>query len=391
MDIIDFDTIEDKKENIEPLKEGRSATALKELYSIPHNELKQQQLKERTKIEEELENLEELDDPIQPYLDYIQWIKTNYPSGKKVESGLIQVLERCTSQFRDFECYKNDPRYLKVWLTYAKYSDNPRDIFVYLARKEIGISLALYYEEYANFLETNNRYTQTEQVYQEGINIKARPFARLQRRFEEFKLRSEERPRPIDEPNSPVFPVRSALALKSGSLFTAHSTTQPPKKKLEIFNDEELEGNLRPEGWDLLGAGDFRNKENRLEARPWAGEVLKQEYNSKKLDYKKVRVFSDENGLLSGPVYKIIELPGKKPEKVDLNFELLYQKEEELCVQEVLARLRGLNKSDRIFPTTLSPSIVPNVMPNTAKENKKQDNDSTIHLSEYFFFFTQIP
>jgi len=385
MDAVEFDDIEHQKENIEPLAEGRSALSLKGIFSMPQPELKKQQLEERIKIELELENLEELDDPIQPYLDYIQWIKVNYPSGKTVESGLIQVLERCTSQFRDFDFYKNDPRYLRVWLTYAKYSDNPRDIFIYLARKEIGTSLALYYEEYANFLETNKRYMQAEDVYQEGINLKARPLLRLQKRFNEFKLRAQQIPMDAEEPHSPVFPVRSALSLKSGgSLFGGPEAKSTQKKKLEIFTDTDPEPKLRTEGWESFGSSTFRNKENRLEAKPWAGEVLKQNH-LKKPSSSKVSVFHDGDEFPSGPVFKIIEIAGKKPEKVDLNFDLLYQEDGEYCVQEVLAKLRGIYEKDPqqapaepSFPESEVQSIVP--------VNREAHRDSTIHLSKYLLY-----
>lgn len=381
MDVVNFEDIEQQKENIEPLNEGRSALSLKGIFSVPQTELKKQQLEERVLMEKDLENLEELDDPIQPYLDYIQWIKTNYPSGKSVESGLIQVLERCTSQFRDLEFYKNDPRYLKVWLTYAKYSDNPRDIFIYLARKEIGTSLALYYEEYANFLETNNRYIQAEQVYNEGVNVKARPLIRLQRRFEEFKIRAQEKPIQSEEPQSPAFPVRSALSLKSGSLFATQDISQSKKKKLHIFNDVETEeSSLRPEGWDSLGSSTFRNKENRFESKPWAGEVLKQE-RPKKQNLQKVSVFQDGNEYNSTPVYKVIEIPGKKPEKVDLNFDLLYQHDEEYCVQEVLAKIRGLYGQEKINNTSDVLSNAQSLPLVSATE--ANTNDRTIQLGTY--------
>ena len=177
---VDFDLIEKHKENIEPLKEGRSVLALKEVFSTHQDVLKAKHAEERAKIEEQLSNIEDLDDPLQPYLDYVQWITRNYPSGVTVESGLVQVLERCTSEFRDTSYYKNDPRYLKVWLSYAKYSENPRDIFVYLARKEIGKLLATYYEEYANYLEANDRNLQAQKVYKEGIKQGARPLKRLE-------------------------------------------------------------------------------------------------------------------------------------------------------------------------------------------------------------------
>jgi checkpoint serine/threonine-protein kinase len=343
--IVNFDLIEKHKENIEPLKEGRSVLALKEVFSANHDQLKAKQLEERSQIEQQLKLIDELDDPLQPYLDYIQWITKNFPSGVTVESGLVQVLERCTSEFRDVSYYKDDPRYLKVWLSYAKYSENPRDIFIYLARKEIGKSLATYYEEYANFLESNDRNLQATHVYQEGLKQNARPYNRLEKRYQEFEKRLQHK-NLDNEPQSPVFPTRSALAVKSGggsSLFSVHEEiSRPQKRKLEIFTEEDDNelNDLKTGGWNELGTSKFRNKENKLEAKPWAGEVIKPNGFKKPL-LNKVTVFQDgaSSSQGHGPVYKIIETPGKKPEKIDMNFDLLYREDGEYCIQEVYATM----------------------------------------------------
>ncbi|CCH45142.1 putative serine/threonine-protein kinase [Wickerhamomyces ciferrii] len=394
MEVINFDAIEEQKENIEPVKEGRSASSLKGIFSIPHNQLKKQQLEERLKIEKELESIDELDDPIQPFLDYIHWIRTNYPSGASVESGLVQVLERCTSQFRDFDFYKNDARYLNVWLTYAKYSENPRDIFIYLARKEIGTNLALYYEEYANYLELNKRIFQAGKVYEEGVRFKARPLARLERRYNEFKMRTDSVSLQDNEPHSPVFPVRSALSLKSGgSLFSVQDGPRLQKRKLEIFNDGDNDhGNNgevdapRTKGWDTLGTAAFRNKENKLEATPWVGETLEQT-NRKRQHLNKISVFQDGGGDDSaGKVFKFIENPGRKTEKVDLNFDLLYRESEECSIQEVLFQLRTYSKKIGSSKKSLKESNgnyddQAVSLLDTKPKTLDKSNDATIHLN----------
>ncbi|KAH3672247.1 hypothetical protein WICMUC_004342 [Wickerhamomyces mucosus] len=402
-DAVDFETIEDQKENIEPTRDGHSATALKSLFTTPNPQLKKKQFEERVKIEESLKDIDELDDPLQPYLDYIQWINNNYPSGHTVESGLIQVLERCSSQFRDVLYYKNDPRYLKVWLNYAKYSENPRDIFVYLSRKEIGKSLALYYEEYANYLEVNNRNFQAEKVYLEGIRHMARPIARLQRRYNEFTVRYKQKEQQQEdllknEPQSPVFPVRSALAVKSGgSLFSYDAPKSSQKRKLDVFNDDDEENEKNSPigrgGWDNLGTSKYRNKENKLEAQPWAGEMLKQNGKSSSLksSTNKISVFKDDFAShdTSFPVYKIIKTPGKKTEKVDLNFDLLYQKNEEYCIEEILFMMRNNNiksvpaeeiEVDRPIEASKNLPITNNPLIPKNSKSKKNIESETIHL-----------
>ena len=130
--------LEQQKENIQPLSGGRSATKLtKALSSRPNSATSINYQEHRTKLEREREELEqklldsdELDDPLQVYIEYINWVHYNFPQGANADSGLVILLEKCTSKFRDVLHYKNDPRYLKIWLEYTNYSDSPR-IFMY--------------------------------------------------------------------------------------------------------------------------------------------------------------------------------------------------------------------------------------------------------------------
>ncbi len=54
--------------------------------------------------------------------------------------------------------YKNDVRYLELWLTVAKKQRDPTDLFKYLIVNGIGQESALFYEEYAGFKETFSRF-----------------------------------------------------------------------------------------------------------------------------------------------------------------------------------------------------------------------------------------
>ena len=58
------------------------------------------------------------DDVLSLWKEYIQWIEDNYPSLNK-ESGIINVLERCTRSLLHEEKYKDDLRYLQIWLKYV--------------------------------------------------------------------------------------------------------------------------------------------------------------------------------------------------------------------------------------------------------------------------------
>lgn len=324
-DLIDFEIIENQKENIQALPSGRSAKALAQLYTPPlsfkpgqtpspsqtqdaHNET-------RLKFEKELMKIDDSDDPLDIYDRYVKWTMDAYPSAQNTpQSQLCPLLERATKAFQSSAHYKDDPRYLRLWLHYIRFfSDAPREAFAYLARHNIGDGLALFYEEFAAWLETAGRWTQAEEVYNMGIDKEARPVERLVRKYGEFQHRFESRAQQVPEPTSPALPtVRPALAAKVDpfSLATAApvdpqaqsrtrsgaSAPKSSKPKLAVFADTEeppkpgSSGSTK--GWDNIGSLGDRKKENTVEARPWAGETLK--VGKKNTGVQKMMIFKDE-------------------------------------------------------------------------------------------------
>ncbi|ANB13350.1 Mad3p [Sugiyamaella lignohabitans] len=295
--IVQFSDIEDYKENIQPLREGRSAQSLANALAVTPLQAKDLRSPERQEFEKRISEASELDDPIEPYLEYIKWINNAFPQGQTSDSGLVNILERCTSQFRDASFYKDDPRYLKVWMQYAKYSDAPKEIFTYLARKEIGKNLSLFYEEYASYLEVNNCKNQANEVYQIGISVNARPLERLKRRYSEFSERLARNPPDANEPSSPVLPIiRPALALKGGPLSADPIPASvpsfndggviPAKSKLQVFSDTTDSSSKATSsgGWDSIGSLASRKKENVIQPTSWTGQTLptQGDYNVKK-------------------------------------------------------------------------------------------------------------
>ena len=305
-DLINFDIIETQKENIQSLPQGRSAKALAAtLTPSPFSPLptpgSTRNLNDALRAEYEKELLEanDSDDPLDIYDRYVKWTFNAYPSAQATpDSQLRPLLERATKAFQNTALYKNDPRYLKLWLQYIRFfSDAPRETFAYLARHGIGEALALFYEEFAAWLEGAGRWSQAEEVYKLGIEREARPAERLLRKFGEFQQRFEARPRNDDEPSSPALPtVRPALAAKLDPFSTSIPQTNDPqahrlpsssvasrsgRQKLAIFADAD--GSLAgksdagdaAKGWDNIGSIRERKKENIIEAKPWVGETLK--------------------------------------------------------------------------------------------------------------------
>jgi checkpoint serine/threonine-protein kinase len=309
-DLINFDLIETHKENIQSLPGGRSARQLVSILSpMPSGKTSSPPTLDETKTlndairqeyELELQSIAESDDPLDIYDRYVKWTLNAYPSAQATpQSKLLPLLERATKAFLSSAHYKNDPRYLKLWLHYIRFfSDSPRETFAFLARHNIGEGLSLFYEEFATWLEGAERWTQAEEVYKLGIEREARPAERLLRKYAQFQKRFEARPQNGDGPSSPALPtVRPALAAKIDPFAsTPRSDESQPnrpssgvggapssrsgKPKMPIFSDAN---NSTPQpatgtetkGWDSIGSLQERKKENAIAARPWAGETLR--------------------------------------------------------------------------------------------------------------------
>ncbi len=298
-DLIDFNVIELHKENIQALPSGRSAKALAQIYSPPllgattsPSLIQDANAGQRAEFDKELQHIEDADDPLDVYDRYVKWTLNAYPSAQATQqSQLLPLLERATKAFQSSSHYKNDPRYLKIWLHYVRlFSDAPREAFVFLARQGVGDSLALYYEEFAAWLENAGRWHQAEEVYKMGLEREARPAERLLRKFGEFERRYQSQPQDPAEPTSPALPVaRQALAAKMDPFSSASPSSEAPQhakstakkskgSKMAIFSD--IDAPPRPEsgssskGWDNIGTLADRKKENTVEAKPWVGEKL---------------------------------------------------------------------------------------------------------------------
>ena len=326
-DLISFDIIEDHKENIQSLPSGRSAKALAStlspLASRPTPPLSETQtLNEsiRADFEKELQNLDESDDPLDIFDRYVKWTFDAYPSAQATpQSQLLPLLERATKAFLSSPHYQNDPRYLKLWLHYIRlFSDAPRETYAFLARHKVGELLALYYEEFAAWLEGAERWTQAEEVYILGMEKQARPQERLARKFGEFQRRKEEKGQTANEPSSPALPTtRPALAEKVDP-FASHAsdeisddpqardrregigaTKTTARQKLAVFSDadepERTGSREGPHGWESIQSLGERKKENTVEARPWVGETMKG--GKRNVGVAKMMVFKDQVSL----------------------------------------------------------------------------------------------
>lgn len=183
---VDFEVLEDQKENIRPISVGRSAASLTKVFSAEPKLLSSDLEKGHKKFQEEIKALEDfesgdkdydelvnsgtipidsLDDPLDIYHRYVKWFLSVYPTGGSLGSvtpsatTLIPLLETATRRFSNNLRYKQDLRYLKLWTLYARQLEAEQriDVWRFLLSNDIGTSYASLYEDLAGDLEAQGR------------------------------------------------------------------------------------------------------------------------------------------------------------------------------------------------------------------------------------------
>lgn len=114
------------RENIRPLREGRSVRSLNSAFGGGSTSMHEAQVK----FEEAIKEAEKAEDALDVCLKYISWFEETFPTGKR--SHLYQILVRIVNTFGNCERYRNDTRMMKIWFK--------------LAENSLGISADVFFE-----------------------------------------------------------------------------------------------------------------------------------------------------------------------------------------------------------------------------------------------------
>ncbi|KAF8348601.1 other/BUB protein kinase [Amanita rubescens] len=333
-DIVDFDVLEAAKENVQPLATGRRVTTLSQILTTPHaqREAKLSATRNRLRINVELAFEDEDGDPLEAYSRLVNWTLENYPQGHTAESGLLELLEEATRVLKDDRGgkWRQEMKYLKLWLLYASYVEKPTVIYRFLIANEIGTNFALLYGELAAVLERDGRKKDADDIYNLGIARKASPLDHLQNRYNEFQKRmlsgaampstvtssdassSTSESRSSSRPQRPALTTTRTTLAPSGSSRPSSLTPSVPNSRLQVFVDPSgAEAEAAEAGaWPDLGTRKSRVKENVPEVKRLAGTTIKQSGRSK-------RVASGSSGNSAGTSGSRI-VPYRDPDPVGL-------------------------------------------------------------------------
>ncbi|KAJ3322559.1 protein kinase [Boothiomyces sp. JEL0866] len=268
----DMDELEKEKENVQATKYGYKPDVVGKDYEHMRR-IKEAELKKVNK-----------DDPLLPYVEYIIWTTKHFTF---THPSISSVRETAVRQFRkdprfdlpDNIRYKNDSRYVDLWMDVVRKQPDAGEAFKYLAVNQIGTGLAIYYLEYARYYESGNDYDRADELYRLGISRKAHPVDEIVKEYNKFLARKAQGI-PLEEKPQPK---KKALQPKTTA-----------KDKLKVYRDSsEPDEVLVPEasaGWKDYS---IKPKENKVDPEKWVGTTYKQDTVAP--SNPKLNVYKDEH------------------------------------------------------------------------------------------------
>ncbi|KAL1752363.1 Mad3/BUB1 homology region 1-domain-containing protein, partial [Schizophyllum commune] len=299
--IVDCDTLEAHKENVQRLVSGRKVSALSSALATPHahREAKLAATRQRLRMNVQVALEDEDDDPLEAYCRLVKWTMESYPEGHNAESGLLELLEEATRVLKDHRDgrWRGEMKYLQLWLHYTSFVNKPTTIYKFLLANEIGTQFALLYEEYAAVLERDGRRKAADEVYLLGIARHAEPLDHLKSRHQEFQKRilcaAMAPPPETPAPAPAAGPSRRTALATSSSRSTAPLASAPantsrprPNATIRPFVDgaggAEEDAAPATNPWPELGGRKERVKENVPAKKKMAGTTLRQSSRTKR-------------------------------------------------------------------------------------------------------------
>ncbi|PRP89065.1 hypothetical protein PROFUN_02343 [Planoprotostelium fungivorum] len=324
---------EQSKENILPLKQGRNPAKLAAALQPSTSSTTAAHTAQKQEWEEKIRDYAG-SDPLLVWQRYIQWTQQTSTSGKKTE--VIQLLERCTQEFKDREEYKNKERYIRIWITYADVCSEPLDVFKFMQANRIGEYVSTFYEAWAIVLESKGNFSSAEKVYKKGIKMLAEPIDNLKKAYLSYQMRMGRRAyemslNNLEEEEGEEGEERTALGtLTQRSASTSTRTSKAPtvrsttgikstgNKGLEVYRDTDGKGSKYEPSWNSLPAEKDSRKENTGKTSTW-NEPLRGSKTSGQSSGKEIVVFTDNNGVAQAMGYKKDLISG--PQGEDMSFE----------------------------------------------------------------------
>ncbi|KAH9618411.1 hypothetical protein KSS87_000498, partial [Heliosperma pusillum] len=233
----------------------------------------------------------------------IKWVQEAFPAGGD-SSGLVLIYEQCVRTFWHDDRYKEDLRYLKVWLAYAESCADAELIYRFLDANKIGLSHSAYYISYALHLETKHKTKTANEIFNRGLSMNAQPLQKLEAAYRKFIARSMARPKSTSDEDGTENgqSVRSfgTVLSKEENRRNRIEASDVVKKNakgnrgfgtvLSVYKDTNTENDNGNQGdssklgsrsWDSLPTHRDRNKENTAIPSKWTSFKVPQKPGSR--------------------------------------------------------------------------------------------------------------
>ncbi|XP_021717798.1 mitotic spindle checkpoint protein BUBR1 [Chenopodium quinoa] len=306
------------KENVRPLKRGRNIKILNEsLKSHSNIPLKHSLLLNRRKLIAAIDEYEG-DDPLQPWLQCIKWVQEAFPAAG-YSSGLLVIYEQCVRTFWHDDRYRDDLRYLSVWLEYAENCEDAEVIYRFLDANNIGQSHSVYYISYALYMESKHKIKTANEVFNQGVSINAQPHEKLEAAYRKFLARSMGRSKASTDEHvtedglsnrsfGTVLSNGENRRYQAGAAENARKSAKGNKGdglSFAVYKDTNVENSsshrvdiskVGTKQWDSLATHKDRNKENKAIPAKWTSYKVMQGPGSRlgRVATPAIEVFVDE-------------------------------------------------------------------------------------------------
>uniref|UniRef100_A0A0D9XNL7 BUB1 N-terminal domain-containing protein n=1 Tax=Leersia perrieri TaxID=77586 RepID=A0A0D9XNL7_9ORYZ len=129
-------------------------------------------------------------DPLRPWLRGMRKLEAALQPAM-LRAKLPRFLQKCAQEFLDDARYRDDPRYLLVWIQLMDYVKDAKPLLKKMEKNRIGLKRAAFYMAYALYYEKHKRFEDAEKMYCLGTHNLAEPIGELQKAHEQFIHRME--------------------------------------------------------------------------------------------------------------------------------------------------------------------------------------------------------
>ncbi|CAN6874821.1 unnamed protein product [Brassica oleracea] len=129
-------------------------------------------------------------DHLLPWIRGIKKMKESLPP-QILNEKLPRFLQKCAQSFESDKRYRNDSRYIRVWLQLMDFVDDPKALLRTMEANSIGTKRSLFYQAYALHYEKLKRFEDAEKMYRLGVQNLAEPMDELQKSYLQFLSRME--------------------------------------------------------------------------------------------------------------------------------------------------------------------------------------------------------